>query len=73
MNNSVIVGSLLEQSANFLVSLKFLNQISLRVTSRARFAARRAFEAKIPFQQSYVRLEGFPLRIYRSVLKTDGL
>ena len=49
MNNSEIVGSLLEQSANLPGKFEISKPDFLRVTSRARFAARRAFEAKIPF------------------------
>ena len=58
MNNSEISGSLLVLSANLPGKLEISNPFFLRVTSRARLAATRAFSASIPFSTIFLATLG---------------
>ena len=62
MKISETLGSLLEQSANFPGKLEISKPDFLRVTSRARFAANRALEAKIPFSTILRATCGFSIK-----------
>ena len=56
INNSFIDGSFDEQSANLPGRFEISSPDFLRVTSRARFAAMRALEAKIPFSTIFLAI-----------------
>ena len=56
MNNSFIDASFEEQSANLPGKFEISRPDFLRVTSRARFAAIRALEARIPFSTIFLAI-----------------
>ena len=59
MNNSFIVASFEEQSANLPGRFEISSPDFLRVTSRARLAAIRALDARIPFSTIFLAICGF--------------
>ena len=62
MKSSFISALFDEQSANFPGRLEISRPDFLRVTSRARLAAIRALEAKIPFSTIFLAMTGFSKR-----------
>ena len=62
INNSHFSGSLLEQSASFPGKLLISNAPLRRVTSRALLAAKRAFEANMPFSTICLPTVGFSIK-----------